>query len=113
MLFRSHFAVHLGAALLDASAFCNEIHEVRASGMSARLQLAKLFYRRGNFEESRIYLADALRMMEPPTADALWLGLRLERKLGNRAAEGGYASQLRGRYPTSPEYQEFLKGNFE
>ena len=52
-------------------------------------------------------------MMEPPTADALWLGLRLERKQGNRAAEAGYASQLRGRYPTSAEYQEFLKGNFE
>jgi type IV pilus assembly protein PilF len=85
----------------------------RDGGMSARLQLAKVFYRRGIFEESRVYLGDALRMMEPPTADALWLGLRLERKLGNRAAEGGYASQLRGRYPTSPEYQEFLKGNFE
>ena len=51
--------------------------------------------------------------MEPPSADALWLGLRLERRQGNRAAEAGYASQLRGRYPTSPEYQEFLKGNFE
>lgn len=85
----------------------------RDGAVSARLQLAKIFYRRGIFEESRIYLADALKMMEPPTADALWLGLRLERKQGNRAAEAGYASQLRGRYPTSPEYQEFLKGNFE
>lgn len=85
----------------------------RDGAMTARLQLAKVFYRRGILEESRVYLNDALRMMEPPTAEALWLGLRLERKLGNRSAEGGYASQLRGRYPTSPEYQEFLKGNFE
>jgi type IV pilus assembly protein PilF len=52
-------------------------------------------------------------MMEPPTAEALWLGLRIERKLGNRVAEGGFASQLRSRYPSSAEYQEFLKGNFE
>lgn len=85
----------------------------RDGAMSARLQLAKVFYRRSILEEARVYLTDALRMMEPPTAEALWLGLRLERKLGNRVAEGGYASQLRGRYPTSPEYQEFLKGNFE
>lgn len=85
----------------------------RDGAMAARLQLAKLFYRRGIFDESRIYLNDALKMMEPPTPEALWLGLRLERKQGNRAAEGGYASQLRGRYPTSSEYQEFLKGNFE
>jgi len=52
-------------------------------------------------------------MMEPPSAEAIWLGLRIERKLGNKVAEGSYASQLRSRYPSSPEYQEFLKGNFE
>lgn len=85
----------------------------RDGAMNARLQLAKVFYRRGVLEEARVYLNDALKIMEPPTADALWFGLKLERKMGNRAAEGGYASQLRGRYPTSPEYQEFLKGNFE
>jgi len=85
----------------------------RDGGMTARLQMAKLLHKRGTFEEARLYLADALKMMEPPTAEALWLGVRIERKLGNRGAEGGYASQLRGRYPASPEYQEFLKGNFE
>lgn len=85
----------------------------RNGGLPARFQLAKLFYRRGLFDEARIYLNDALKMMEPPTAEALWLGVRLERKASNRAAEGSYASQLRSRYPTSPEYQEFLKGNFE
>lgn len=85
----------------------------RDGGLGPRIQLAKLFYRRGVLEESRVYLGDALKMMEPPSAEALWLGIRLERKLGNKGAEGGYASQLRSRYPTSPEYQEFLKGNFE
>lgn len=84
----------------------------RDGGLVPRFQLAKVFYQRGNYEESRIYLNDALKMMEPPSAEALWLGLRIERKLGNRSAEGGYASQLRSRYPASPEYQEFLKGNF-
>lgn len=85
----------------------------RDDATPARMQLAKLFFRRGLLDESRIYLTDALRMMEPPTAEALWLGLRLERKQGNRNAEAGYASQLRSRYPGSAEYQEFLKGNFE
>jgi type IV pilus assembly protein PilF len=51
--------------------------------------------------------------MESPSPEALWLGIRLERKLGNRNAEGSYASQLRSRYPASEEYQEFLKGNFQ
>lgn len=85
----------------------------RDGAVMARLQLAKLFYTRGIYEESRIYLRDALRAMEPPTADALWLGLRLERRLGDKNAESGFAAQLRSRYPTSPEYQDFLKGQFE
>lgn len=82
-------------------------------GAPARLQLARLFYQRGNLDESRIYLNDALKAMEPPPPDALWLGIRLERRLGNKTAEGAYTTQLRSRYPTSAEYQEFLKGNFE
>lgn len=79
----------------------------------ARFHLAKLFYQRGNNEEARIYLNDGLKQMEPPTPAALWLGARLERKLGNRNGETGYVAQLRSRYPASEEYQEFLKGNFQ
>ncbi len=85
----------------------------RNGAVSARLALARIFYQRGNLDESRVYLNDALRMMEPPTAEALWLGIRLERRLGDKRAESGFASQLRSRYPTSAEYQEFLKGNFQ
>ncbi|MDR1996045.1 type IV pilus biogenesis/stability protein PilW [Azonexus sp.] len=85
----------------------------RDGGAHARLQLAKLFYLRGNLDESRVYLNEVMKQVDSPTAEALWLAVRLERKLGNKAAESGFAAQLRGRYPTSPEYQAFLKGNFE
>lgn len=85
----------------------------RDDGGLVRMQLARLFYQRGNHEEARVYLSDALKQMEPPAPAALWLGIRLEHKLGNRSAENAYAAQLRSRYPTSEEYQEFLKGNFQ
>ena len=78
-----------------------------------RYHMANLMYQRGNLEESRIYLNDAVKAMEPPTPELLWLGVRLERKRGNKEGEGNYASQLRSRHPTSREYQLFLKGNFE
>ncbi|MGE5470788.1 MAG: type IV pilus biogenesis/stability protein PilW [Bacteroidota bacterium] len=91
----------------------NAIRLSRDGGAAARLQLAQVFYRRGINEEARIYLNEALKQIEPATPEALWLGLRIERKLGNRAGENAYASQLRSRYPTSQEYQEFLKGNFQ
>lgn len=85
----------------------------RDGGVDARLQLADLLYRKGNYEEARYHLNEALKLIGEPPAEAVWLGLRLERKLGNRAAEGSYAAQLRSRYGTTNEYQEFLKGNFE
>ena len=78
----------------------------------ARLHLAAIYFKKGALEDARRFLNDALKQMEPPTANALWLGVRLERKLGNRVSEGGYAAQLRSRYPESPEYQEFLNGKF-
>ena len=85
----------------------------RDGGAVPRFQLATLFYKKNILEESRVYLNEVMKMLNPPTAEALWLGVRLERKLSTRAAESDYAAQLRSRYPTSVEYQEFLKGNFE
>jgi len=85
----------------------------RTSAPATRYKLAELLYQRGNLDEAKVYLGEAIKAMEPPSAEALWLAVRLERKLGNKAGEGNYASQLRGRYPTSKEYQAFLKGNFE
>jgi len=85
----------------------------KSQAPETRYQLANVFYLRGNLDESKVYLNEAVKAMEPPTPEALWLGVRLERKLGNKAGEGSYASQLRTRYPTSREYQLFLKGNFE
>lgn len=90
----------------------NALRLARDGAPTARLQLANLFYQRGIYEEARVYLNDVLKMMERASADALWLAIRIERKLGNRSAEGAFAAQLRSRYPTSVEYQEFLKGNF-
>lgn len=81
--------------------------------VQARIELARLLYRRDNLKEARVYLNEALKAMEPPSPDALWLAIRLEKKLGNTRAEEGFAAQLRSRYPGSPEYQEFLKGNFQ
>jgi len=78
----------------------------------ALLQLANISYLRGNYDAAKQHLTNALRQTEPG-ADALWLFLRIERRLGDRQAENTYTAQLRRRFPDSPEYQELLKGNFE
>lgn len=89
------------------------IRLARDGGEMLQAQLATLRYRQGRLEEARKLINAALKGMGEPTAEALWLALRVERKLANRNAESALAAQLRGRYPDSVEYQEYLKGNFE
>jgi type IV pilus assembly protein PilF len=43
----------------------------------------------------------------------VWLALRIERKMGSRLAESGYASQLRRDFAGSPEYQALQRGDFD
>ena len=40
-----------------------------------------------------------------PTAEVLWLGVRIERALDDRQAEALYAQQLRRLFPGAPETQ--------
>lgn len=74
--------------------------------------LAEIAYRQGRHSEARQWTTDIEKMMEP-TAEVLWLALRIERKLGNREAEARYASQLRRRFPGSPEQRLLTQGNYE
>ena len=85
----------------------------RDGGLMPRFLYATLHYKRGNLQLAKQELAKVLKVINQPTAEVLWLALRIERKLGNRMEEGSLAAQLRSRYPDSPEYQDFLKGNFE
>lgn len=82
------------------------------SNAQALYHLAAIAYRRGDYEVARAHLVQ-LHQQREPTAESVWLGLRAERRLGNREAEASYAAQLRGRFQDSPEYREMMRGNFE
>ncbi|MBI3432706.1 MAG: type IV pilus biogenesis/stability protein PilW [Hydrogenophilales bacterium] len=76
------------------------------------LKLAGLSFRQGRLMEAQRLLGRHDELA-PPTAESLWLGLRLERKLGDHAQEASYALQLRKRFPDSNEAQLMLTGHFE
>ena len=44
---------------------------------------------------------------------ALWLGVRAERKLGDREAEANYGAQLRREHPESMQAQWLISGDYE
>ena len=98
---------------LDAAEdYLQKALRIAPDNLQAMMQLATINYKRGNLDQAKKYLSDVLRRVEP-NAEVVWLALRVERRLGDRAAEAGYVSQLRRKFPGSPEYQELLKGNFE
>lgn len=82
-------------------------------GALAQLQLAQLAYVQGNLVEARNRFLEVMRVIGQPSAELLWLGIRIEHKLGNKAEVDSMTAQLRRLYPTSAEFQELLKGNYE
>jgi type IV pilus assembly protein PilF len=85
---------------------------IDGSNAQALYHLSAIAYRRGEFAIARGHLVQ-LHQQREPTAESVWLGLRTERRLGNREAEDSYAAQLRGRFHNSPEYREMIVGTFE
>lgn len=79
---------------------------------TALLQSAALRYRQGRYDEGRRLVARHAQVAEATSA-SLWLALRIERRLGQRAAELSYANQLRRRFPDSQEYQSLRRGEYE
>jgi type IV pilus assembly protein PilF len=69
----------------------------------AAYNLSLLAYREARFDEARAMMRRVMQQQQTPSADALYLGMCIERKLGDRSSEASYVSQLRNRYPDSAE----------
>ncbi len=74
--------------------------------------LADIAYRQNRLAAARQRLTELHKLVEP-TSDTLWLAARVERKLGDREAEARYSSQLRRRFPGTPELQRLMQGQYE
>lgn len=94
-----------------AQEFFQRAVTVRPNQPQALYQLADLSFLSNNFAAAQSYLR-RLAQVAPGTADVLWLGLRVERKLGNALAEASYAQQLRKNFPESKEAAALQAGRF-
>lgn len=81
--------------------------------VQAMMPYAEVLYRRGQLTQAKELVTRYNKLLPDPTAESLWLGVRIERKLGDRAAETSLATQLRRRYSNSAEYQSLLRGDFD
>lgn len=98
----------------DAAAETQFLAAVQAdpSNNQALYQLADIAYRGGRYEQASGFLI-RLHRQSNPTAASVWLGVRTERRLGNRDAEASYAAQLGSRFGSSEEYQKMTQGKYE
>jgi type IV pilus assembly protein PilF len=79
---------------------------------SAQLGMAEVHYRQGRWLAARAVLRQLTEQAEV-SPQALWLGVRIERRLGDREAEANYGAQLRRRYPESMQTQWLITGQFD
>lgn len=86
--------------------------KLQPNNPKALIKLAGLNYRKGQYNETQRLLSRHSEVA-PPTAESLWLSLRLERKLGDRAQEAAYGLQLRKRFPDSEEARRMRAGQYE
>jgi len=94
-----------------------ELYYVRAlkrvsNQSTALLGMAEVHYRQGRWLAARTVLrqiGDTANL----GPQALWLGVRAERRLGDREAEANYGAQLRRRYPESNQAQWLVSGQYD
>ena len=98
--------------LKSAEDYFQQALKVRPTQQQALFQMADMAYGRKNYPEAKAYLTRLLRDLEP-TAETLWLALRVERGLGDRNAEASLGFQLRNRFPDSREARALSAGQFE
>jgi type IV pilus assembly protein PilF len=86
--------------------------KLRPNQAQALYQMAEITYARRDYGAAKNYL-NRLTIVAPATAEVLWLGVRVERQLGDRNSEASYALQLRNKFPNSSEAQALHAGRFE
>ena len=85
---------------------------LRANNPRALYMLTDIDFRAGRYSSAIVKL-NKLHEQRSPTAETSWLGLRLERKLGNKQGVERYTSLLLDRFRASPEYEKLVRGEFE
>lgn len=78
----------------------------------ALLAMADLSADRADYLGARDYYQRYLNG-SPQSPRTLLLGVRIEHALDNQDAVASYALQMKNRFPDSPEYGRFLRGEFE
>ncbi len=87
-------------------------YELDAGNPVTGFNLANLLFRRGDFPRAQFYIR-RLNNSELANAETLWLGVKVERRLGDQVAMRQLGEQLKKRFPQSREVTAYERGAFD
>lgn len=96
-----------GHQLEQADANFRKALELDPQMAPALLQMAELSLQQQHALQGRAYLQRYTALAQP-NARSLWLGVQIERQLGDRDAEASYGLQLERNFPDSPQTKLLL-----
>ncbi|HSM98788.1 MAG TPA: type IV pilus biogenesis/stability protein PilW, partial [Gallionella sp.] len=94
----------------DAEDFLQRALLVQPEMPQALYALAELNYANADYFSAKRYFSSFAQKIDNPTAEQLWLGVRINRKAGDRNSEASFGTQLRNRYPDARETQMLIHG---
>lgn len=109
-LYRTPHLVQINAGICSVNAkqykraegYFRKVLQVNSKHPVALYQMAKLNYERGNNLQARAYI-QRFTSVTSPSPQGLWLGIKIERKMGDKDAVASYALSLRKQFPDSEE----------
>jgi type IV pilus assembly protein PilF len=87
-------------------------YELDAGNPVSGYNLSSLLFKRGELERAQFYTR-RLNNSDLANAETLWLGIKIERRLGNTQVVQQLSTQLRRRYPQSAELASLERGAFD
>ncbi|KZT12324.1 type IV pilus biogenesis/stability protein PilW [Acidovorax sp. GW101-3H11] len=97
--------------LAEAEQSFLKAYEMDAANPVVAYQLSSLLLRRNELTRAQFYIR-RLNNSELANAESLWLGIKVERALGDSVAMRQLAGQLRKRFPDSRELGAYERGAF-
>ncbi|OYQ41282.1 type IV pilus biogenesis/stability protein PilW [Rhodoferax sp. TH121] len=97
---------------MEAEASLQRAYELDAGSPVTGYNLALVLFQRGEYVRAQFYIR-RINNADLANAESLWLGIKVERALGNRDAVAQLGAQLSKRFPQSKEVGLFERGAFD
>lgn len=94
--------------LVEAEIYFRKGLELNPKAPKSLLAMARLSFNKKNYLSARAYLQRYAEVARH-TSESLWLGIRVERILGDKNALASYGLSLKGNFPNSAEARLFLE----